>query len=249
MRTRAYSFVGHGSFRCAVKPRGCLTGGLTDFLRGELSHLRFPAEVIITGFDEFTPQQRDFIEACRTAGCSVAIALREPCGRADDAVRAEFTDAKGEIEAAARWARELMEREPGWLIGIVIPDLAGSGREVARVFRCVLEPEMQLPGRAELPRLFHISAGEALAMSRLVGSALSLLSLSPRRNEWDKVSKLILNPYIAGASAERASRGLLDARVRKAGEMRPAPNIRPQAPGVACSRSSRPRMASRESCR
>jgi len=192
---------------------------LTDSLRGELSHLRLPAGVVLTGFDEFTPQQRDFIEACRTADCSVEIALRETYGRPDDAVRVAFTDAKGEIEAAARWARVLMEREPGALIGIVIPDLAGRGREVARVFRSVLEPAMQLPGRAEVPRLFHISAGEALSVHPLAGSALSLLSLSPQRNEWDKVSKLILNPYIAGAAVERASRGSLDARVRKGGEV------------------------------
>ena len=192
---------------------------LTDFLRGELSHLRLPAGVVLAGFDEFTPQQRDFITACRTAGCSVEIAVRELCGRADDAVRLAFTDARREIEAAARWARVLMEREPGGRIGIVIPDLTERGREVARVFRCVLEPEMQLPGCPELPRLFHVSAGEPLSMHPLVGSALSLLSLSPQRNEWDKVSGLILNPYIAGAAAERASRGLLDARVRKAGDM------------------------------
>ena len=42
---------------------------------------------------------------------------------------------------------------------------------------------------------------------------------SPQRNEWDKVSTLILNSYIACGAAERASRGLLDVRMREAGEV------------------------------
>lgn len=56
-------------------------------------------------------------------------------------------------------------------------------------------------------------------MSPLVGSALSLLALLPQDNEWGRVSALILNPHIAGATVERAHRGVLDARMREAGEM------------------------------
>jgi len=207
-------------FQVRCKGEGLLDRArLTDFLRSGLSHLRLPARVVLAGFDEFTPQQSDFIEACRTAGCSVEIAVRESCGRAGNAVRVAFTDAKREIETAARWARALLERESGGRIGVVIPDLAGRGREVARVFRCVLEPALQMPGSPELTRLFQVSAGEPLSTHSMVGSALSLLALSPERNEWDRVSALTLNPYIAGAVVERAGRGLLDARMREAGEM------------------------------
>jgi probable DNA repair protein len=90
---------------------------------------------------------------------------------------------------------------------------------VARFFRNVLEPEAQLPGRPNLPRLYHISAGEPLSTQPLVNSALSILALAPQHNEWEIASALLLNPYITGAVAERDRRGLLDVRIRQAGQM------------------------------
>jgi ATP-dependent helicase/nuclease subunit B len=195
---------------------------LPDYLRSAIARLRLPARVILAGFDELTPQQRDFIEACRAAGCAITTAAREAGGQAGSAVRVAFADPGREIEAAARWARALLARKPDVRIGVVVPDLSGRGREVSRVFRNVLEPAAQLPGRPELPRLFHVSAGEPLSIRPLVASALSLLSLSPQRNEWDKISGLVLSPYVAGAVSERASRGLLDTRMRRTGEMQVA---------------------------
>ena len=195
---------------------------LPDSLRGAIARLHLPARVVLAGFDEFTPQQRDFVEACRAAGCDIETAAREAGGPGGNTVRASFADPSREIEAAARWARALLSGHPRARIGVVVPDLSGRVRDVARVFRNILEPATQLPGRAELPRLFHVSEGEPLSMRPLVTSALSLLGLSPQRNEWDKVSGLVLSPYVAGAVTELAHRGLLDARIRKAGEMQVA---------------------------
>jgi probable DNA repair protein len=193
---------------------------LPDYLRAAMARQSLPTRVILVGFDEFTPQQRDFVEACRAAGCAIETVAREGGGQAENAVRAAFADPSREIEAAARWARALLSRKSDVRIGVVVPDLSGRGREVARAFRNVLEPATQLPGHRELPRLFHVSAGDPLSMRPLVTSAFSLLGLSSQRNEWDRLSGLVLNPYVAGAVTERASRGLLDARMRRAGEMR-----------------------------
>jgi len=192
---------------------------LADFLRIRIAHLRLPTAVLLTGFDEFTPQQNEFLEACRSAGCRVAIAGREASRQAEVAIRVGFPDADRELDAAARWASKLLVRDCDARIGVVIPDLSARRRQVARLFRNVLEPTAQLPGRSDLSRLFHISAGEPLSAHPLVTSAVSILSLSPQRNEWSMASGLILNPYIAGAAAERERRGLLDLRMRETGEM------------------------------
>lgn len=65
---------------------------LPDFLRAEISRLRLPAAILLAGFDEFTPQQRDFLDACRAAGCAVEIAARQTSRPAEVAVRVAFRD-------------------------------------------------------------------------------------------------------------------------------------------------------------
>lgn len=207
-------------FQTCCDRDGLLDGAhLTDFLRTRIAHLRLPTAVLLTGFDEFTPQQNEFLEVCRSAGCRVAIAGRETSRQAEVAIRVGFPDADRELDATARWASKLLVRDCDARIGVVIPDLSARRRQVARLFRNVLEPTAQLPGRSDLSRLFHISAGEPLSVHPLVTSAFSILSLSPQRNEWSTASGLILNPYIAGAAAERERRGLLDLRMREAGEV------------------------------
>ena len=134
-------------FRARCKAGGLIDGArLTDFLRGAMAQLRLPAHVVLAGFDEFTPQQSDFIEECRGAGCRIEIAVREPGEPAENAVRAAFANPGAELDAAARWARALVASSPNARIGVVIPDLAARRREVARAFRNVLEPDRQLPG-------------------------------------------------------------------------------------------------------
>ena len=207
-------------FRACCDLDGLLDGAhLPDFLRDRIAHLRLPSAVLLVGFDEFTPQQNDFLDVCRSAGCPVATAGRGTSTEAGDAIRLGFPDAVGELDAAARWASRLLTRDSDTIIGVVVPDLSARRRQVARLFRNILEPAAQLPGHSDPLRLFHISAGEPLSAHPLVNSAISILSLSAQRNEWSMVSGLILNPYIAGAAAERERRGLLDLRMREAGEM------------------------------
>ena len=82
-------------FQARCEDEGLLAQArLADFLRVALTRMRLPTGVVMAGFDEFTPQQRDFIEACRAAGCSVEIVVREPCGRAGEAGRMAFAVAK-----------------------------------------------------------------------------------------------------------------------------------------------------------
>jgi probable DNA repair protein len=65
----------------------------------------------------------------------------------------------------------------------------------------------------------NFSAGKPLASYPIVRSALGILGLSPDRNEWNDVSALVRDRFIAGAETERTARGFLDVGLRDKGRM------------------------------
>lgn len=188
-----------------------------DRLREALPALRLPPRVLLAGFEELTPQQADFIEGCRQVGCEVELGSAQAALEAAEVVRAPFPDREQELMAAARWARTLLEANARAVIGVIIPDLAARRAAVERVFRAVLEPASQLPGGTSASRLVNFSAGRPLADYPIVHSALAILRLSADHNDWDEISALVRDRYIAGAETERTARGLLDARLRESG--------------------------------
>jgi ATP-dependent helicase/nuclease subunit B len=188
---------------------------VADFLRDVITGLRLPPGIVLAGFDEFTPQQQDFLNACAKAGCSVTkLDLVTPPADAG-IVRVPFADPEQEIEAAARWARSLLERGVSDGIGVVVTDLASRRNLVERVFRKILEPAAQFPGERQSLKLINLSAGSILASYPLIQAALAILSLLPGDNEWNEISALIRSSYIRGADTEHTSRALLDVRMRE----------------------------------
>ncbi len=203
-----------GRFRKICEEKEWIDGARSaDVLKRELCRLPLPSAVLLAGFDELTPQQRDFFAAASKAGCRVD-SLRLGAQTASAAVRIPFPDAEREIEAAARWARARMEDAAG-KIGVVVAGLASCRNSVERIFRSVLEPAAQLPGARESSRRINLSAGNPLAAYPIIQSALDVLSLSPEVNEWRKISSLLLQRYLRGSETEFTSRALLDARVRR----------------------------------
>jgi probable DNA repair protein len=187
-----------------------------DTLATAAAMLRLPRRMVLAGFDEFTPQQRALFEACRLAGCEAEVVRLGSQQPATAAVRVPFPDGAQELDAAARWARALLESGAGD-IAVVVPDLAERRRDIERIFRSILEPASLLPGGDRQSRLVNFSAGDSLAAYPLVRAALDLLSLRPDRNDWQLASTLIRDSYIGGAETERTKRGLLDAALRKEG--------------------------------
>jgi ATP-dependent helicase/nuclease subunit B len=180
----------------------------TDYLAARLGRLRLPEHVILAGFDEFTPQQREFLDALRGAGVSVTVAEPalgdEPC-----AVRVSCADSSQEIAAAARWARSKLE-EGSTGIAVAIRGLQEVRDQAERTFSQILHP-------ATRPRrpLFNISAGPTLASYPLVHAALLGLELSAGGNDFDDVSRLLRSPFLGGAGSEWTARGALDAALRR----------------------------------
>jgi probable DNA repair protein len=205
----------------ACKNGGWIDAGtVPDRLGAALAVLRLPASVLLAGFDEFTPQQADFIDACRRAGCDVQTVGVNAALQTVHAVRVPFADADQELVAAARWARKLLEANPNTRIGVIVPDLVARRAAVERVFRAILEPVSQMPEAEPTSRLVNFSAGMPLSSYAIVRSALGILGLSADRTEWGEMSSLVRDRYVAGAETERTARGLLDARLRESGRTR-----------------------------
>lgn len=174
-----------------------------------------PRAIVTYAFDRITPQQSDFLEACQRAGVEV-LRCDPPC-YTGSVKRVELESPRHELEHAARWGRARLEAAGGGRaprIGVVVPDLANRRREAARIFARVLGPADPLPGQARAP-LFNLSLGEPLSAYPLVDAALALIELASSPVNFDRASRLVRSPFIAGAEAEHSERARLDAALRR----------------------------------
>ncbi len=180
------------------------------------AEIRKPQSLIHYGFDRVMPQQAVFFKALSATGCAVASAGPEP--RGGDRRRVGCADSADEIRRAAAWARARLEADGGARIGIVAPALVRQRKAIQRIFSAVMEPDYALPGSRHATFPFNISLGEALTAFPLVSAAFLVLELAGREIDFERVSRLIRSPFLAGAEAELARRARLDARLRKRAE-------------------------------
>jgi ATP-dependent helicase/nuclease subunit B len=177
--------------------------------------IKAPRTLIAYGFDSFTPQQADFLAGLQRAGCAVSLA--GPPARAGRVLRAPCTDADQEIHRAAAWARTRLETGCA-RIGIVVPDIAARRAAIMRIFSAAMAPDYALPGAAPRVLPFNLSLGEPLTAYPLVNTALLLLELAGRDIEFERASRVLRSPFIAGGEAERSSRAILDVELRSRAE-------------------------------
>jgi probable DNA repair protein len=178
-----------------------------------------PAEVILHGFDLVTPQTSRFLERLAAQGCRIRVTAAAPPPVAA-ARRVELADAKGEIEAAAAWARARLEADSEARIGVVVPDLARSRARVARIFARVMSPAHRLSSDAALP--VNVTLGAPLPDFPLAGDALFALALAGPEVAFEDASRVLRSPFVAGAEKEMEARARLDAWLRE----RSAPVVR-----------------------
>ena len=174
--------------------------------------VRKPATLVLYGFDLLTPQQESFLESLGAQGVEVLASRR--AARAAQVSRCEFASAEEELEAAARWARSCLERDPSARIGLVVPDLAASRLRLRRALARVMQPGYQLAGAPKaLP--FDISLGSPLDEAALAHAALAILRLCGRSMPFEDASALIRSPFIAASHEEMAARARFDAAIRR----------------------------------
>src|SRR5688572_22171640 len=196
-----------------------------------------PAAIVLYAFDPLLTSalQADFLAQCAAAGTEV-LSCASPRVVARVA-RVELESPRQELEYAARWARSRLEAKavepvvkresakakkravaagqgdlfetpgtpgPGPSVAIVVPDLQKRRAEVVRIFSRVLGPGG-----------FNVSFAPALSAAPLVDAALAVIELAGGAIAFDRASRLLRSPFIAGAEAEMAVRARLDLALRR----------------------------------
>ncbi len=153
--------------------------------------------LVLCGFDELAPQQDFLLQSSNW----VRFVLHLP--PVVDARRASFADAGAELRAAAKWCRDLLEREGLRRIAVVVPNLSEVRDRVERIFA------------EEIGDAFHISAGKPLAGYPIVRAALLFLKLAWPRLTLADAGAILRSPYLPGAAREGGPRALREVRLRR----------------------------------
>lgn len=196
-------------YRQHCESRGWVDAGmLPALLSGDMQRgcLPLPASVYLVGFVEWTALQREFLRVLATASTVHEAGLSHVAH--PQIRRVALRDQRHELECAARWARQRLEANPGAVVAVVVPDLAGRASEVRRDVLDIVAPDWRLVPGEELPANFSFGAPiTALGLSQT--ALLLLLALEPDMDLPD-VGLLLRSPHVPGALTEAGARAGLD---------------------------------------
>ena len=181
-----------------------------------------PRNIVLYGFDELSPQQRDFFKALAAAGGTVSEA--KPEANASSAIRTGYTDSEAELYAVASQIRQALAKQPDASIGVVVPGLTARRADIVRIFDDVLQPARVVSASRERARPYNVSLGRALTDYPLAANALQILELARGELALNDMGSLLRSPFLSAAEQEFTLRALLDARMRESG--RPSVTLR-----------------------
>jgi len=168
----------------------------------------------VVGFDRLTPLQDALLTQWAEAGVTVTRSVAAaPRGTVR---RVSCLDATAELDAAARWAADVLHEQPGQRIAIVVPELGAKRETVRRTVERVLVPATGLSG-GPVPetQAYELAAARPLADQPVVAAALDLLELFVTPPDLGALSRLLRNPFVAGTAEEGPARARLDAHLRR----------------------------------
>ncbi|MFQ5585610.1 MAG: PD-(D/E)XK nuclease family protein [Thermodesulfobacteriota bacterium] len=180
-----------------------------------------PSEIIFAGFDEITPESGALIGAIEESGSKVAFwpdkperldSIVELPDIADRLTVRRYADMTEEVVQAARWCRKTIG--PGTTIGIIVPELERYREVILREFSAELAPASLL-SRKETSLPFNISLGSPLSGEPLVKLALDILSIDGKKHNIDKMSSILLSPYLGTGESEYHGLAQMDAWFRE----------------------------------
>jgi probable DNA repair protein len=183
------------------------------------SSLPLPKQILLAGFDRFTPAQQSLIESVRESGVRVEEAATEPQPSTHALLAA--ANSHDELLACAEWCRYKLEQNPAIRIGVIAPDAGNIRAEADRTFRAVLMPQsLDLAHEAgAIP--FEFSLGVQLATVPVVRAALLLLRWISRPLPEADVSWLLLSGFFHQNDSEILNLAQLDFKRRDSGALSP----------------------------
>lgn len=169
----------------------------------EQNKIALPSEIVLIGFEEFTPQQVRFFEKVRAAGSCVKFESLVPTSLCKNNFRFCATDTAEELKCAVLKSQQWLKQNPAARIGIVVPALAEQRALVVRTLEAVL-----------MPGDFNIAAPLALSRYPIIDSAVAALYFLVGEISLEKWSRFLRSPFFNNASSEQNIRAALDVRIR-----------------------------------
>jgi len=191
-----------------------LTSILVDMLEGR--QICLPEHIILTGFDEFTSQQKQLIQLIQAQQCKVEWLACKSRNESVQCLQASHT--REEIDMAARWARAILEENKNAKIGIVVPELRELRDIISLSFLNVLKPDNISLAASRNSMPVNISLGKTLSQYPYIETALCILAME-HMMDIEKVSIIICSPYVQGWSDEKFRRSQLDRNIRQTGSL------------------------------
>ncbi len=177
--------------------------------------LNVPEQLVMAGFDDYTPLQRTFLTQLETQGCEL-FELKQSENEGKACITA-CTTPDQEIEEAAAWASDELQNNPDARIGVVIIDLQQRSKQAARIFRYHLHPERIVQDDSDQQRLFNITLGQPLSEQAIISDALLLLQLCYGRLNNNDITRLLHSRFLGEYNTESPHLASLDLLLRERG--------------------------------
>ena len=206
---------------------------LTHLQRNSLAA---PAQIHLAAFDDPTPSQSALIEALRALGTTIIdhkigcpmpgfsdMGSQNP--RSTTSLRASIIvpTERDELFLAARWIRSFLEqhREQNKSIAVLVPSLDDDRAQLELIFREVLTPELESIHADLSSTPWQFSTGLPLASLPLIQPVLELAQWAHAPLSLDRISALLLSPFL-GIASDRNLAAQFDAAVlRRSTLLRP----------------------------
>ena len=124
-----------------------------------------------------------------------------------------FIDQETELEAIAKWAKEVSLKNPNSHIGVVIPNLS----QLQHLVKSTFDQEFDASLLETHHKPYNISLGISLCQYPLIQHLLSIVKISTQiikgNIDLEMLMKTVTSPYIKGALIESNSRALLVNRI------------------------------------
>ncbi|MEO1889813.1 MAG: PD-(D/E)XK nuclease family protein [Cycloclasticus sp.] len=181
----------------------------------EQSYIDCPEQIILAGFDVFTPTQTSFWELLQAKGCEVveySSSVSEP-----QAQVIQTNDEKEEAALMAQWARERLEGNPAASIGLVVLDLNSQRETIEAAFNATFYPSKMYAVDVPFEKPYNVSLGLALSTYTSIQQSLRLLQFFSQPLPLSEFCLLLRSSFIVAGQAEWGNRARLEVVLRKRG--------------------------------
>jgi len=177
--------------------------------------IKYPQQIVLAGFDVFTHQQIALWEWLEGNACEIQSYQPYTVEAKVQVVAAG--DMADESQLISQWARQVLEKNPNFSIGIILPELQARRSELEAALMDSFYPNLRYSVDLPLHKPYNVSLGLPLSSYPPIQQILRLLGFFSKPLVLTDFNKLLRSPFIAGGEAEWTQRGCLEREFRQRG--------------------------------